>query len=281
MLLRLAVLASVAALCAAQEFRGTILGRVTDPSGAAVAGASVQVVNEETNLAATAVSNEAGNYQAPFLLPGNYRVRAEMSGFKKLERTGVRVSINAQVTLDIALELGAQTETVTVTDAPPLLNTAGADLGQVVNNAYVNMISVTLTRNIVATARLAPGVTGKTGTYSSNDQTEFTVSGGGSSQGRNEFLLDGIPNTVPQGSGNIVFVPSIDNVEEVKVHTTMFDASYGHSNGGAVSISTKGGTNEIHGALYLFKRWKALDATSWVNNRLGLEKPPVNYRQWG
>jgi len=281
MLLRLAVLVSVAALCAAQEFRGTILGRVTDPSGAAVAGASVQVLNEETNLAAAAVSNEAGNYQAPFLLPGNYRVRVEMSGFKKLERTGVRVSINAQVTLDIALELGAQTETVTVTAAPPLLNTAGADLGQVVNNAYVNMISVTLTRNIVATARLAPGVTGKTGTYSSNDQTEFTVSGGGSSQGRNEFLLDGIPNTVPQGSGNIVFVPTIDSVEEVKVHTTMFDASYGHSNGGAVSISTKGGTNEIHGALYLFKRWKALDANSWVNNRLVLEKPPVNYRQWG
>jgi hypothetical protein len=269
------------ALLAAQEYRGTILGRVVDPSGAAVAEAVIRVTNEETNVRSDTASNEAGNYQIPFLLPGNYTVTVERQGFRPVVQPGVRVSINAQVKLDFLLEIGGLAEAVTVRDSPPLLNTAGADLGQVISNNYVNGIAVALTRNIVAAARLAPGVTGKIGTYSSNDQSEFSVSGGGSTQGRNEYMVDGIPSTVPQGGGNLVFVPSIDSVEEVKVHTTMFDASYGHSNGGAVSITTRGGTNEWHGGAYDFKRWRALDANSWVNNRLGLPRPPVNYNQWG
>ncbi len=280
------LLVSLCALCLggqspAQEYRGAILGAITDPSGAAVAGASITVTNEGTQVALGTNSNEAGRYQAPFLLPGDYSIAVERQGFKKALRPGVRVSINAQVTLDFSLEVGALAETVTVTAAPPLLSLSGADLGQVIQPSYVSRVAVTLTRNVVATARLAPGVSGKTGTYSSNDQTEFTVSGGGSTQARNEYLLDGIPSTVPQGGGNLVYVPSIDSVEEVKVHTTLFDASYGHSNGGAVSLTTRGGTNEYHGTLYLYKRWRALDANSWTNNRLGLGKPEVNYHQWG
>jgi len=268
-------------ITSAQEFRGKILGSITDPSGARAAGVRVRALNEQTGTALETVSNETGRYQIPFLLPGVYKLTAEAPGFKKSEWTGIQVLTNAEVTLDLRLDLGPVDQSVTITAEPPLLNTSGADLGQVIDRRYVSTVAVALTRNVIATARLAPGVTGKIGTFSSNDQTEVSLSGGGSTQARNEFTLDGIPNTVPQGGGNIVFVPSLDSVEDVKVHTTMFDASYGHSNGGAVSITTRGGTNDPHGTIYLYKRWRALDANSWVNNRLGLDKPPVSYNQWG
>ncbi len=267
------------ALAMSQEFRGTIRGRIMDPSGAAVAGAAIEVVNTETNVKVTATSNEAGNYQVPFLLPGDYVVRVEHPGFKTLERRGIRVSLNELVTLDLTLELGQTTESVTVTASAPLLNTASADLGQVIERSMVETMVVSLSRNVINIRNLAPGVTGGTGTYTSSAQGNFSIAGGGGTRGDNEIVVDGIPNT--SVGGTIGFVPSLDAVEEVKVHTTMFDAAYGHSNGGAVTITTRGGTNEPHGALYLYKRWKALNANSWTNNRLGLEKPPVTYHQWG
>lgn len=264
---------------AAQEFRGTVLGRITDPTGASVAGASIEVQSRTTNALLRTTSNEAGNYQVPFVLPGDYVVRVEMTGFKRIEQSNVRVSTNAQLTLDFTLELGVTSESVRVTATPPQLNTANADLGQVIDNSYVGMISVSLSRNIINLRNLAPGVTGDTGTYTSSAQANFAIAGGGSGQGRNEIIVDGMPNTT--AGGTIGFIPSLDSVEEVKIHGTMFDAAYGHSNGGAMSITTRGGTNDLHGAIYLFKRWRGLYANSWTNNRLGLNKPPVQYQQWG
>lgn len=273
------LLALACAVVAAQEFRGTIRGKVSDPSGAAVVGASIEVINVETGVRLTARTNELGNYQAPFLLPGEYVVRIEHPGFKTLERRGIRVSLNELVTLDLTLELGQTTESVTVTAAAPLLNTASAELGQVIERKMVETMVVSLSRNVINLRNLAPGVTGGTGTYTSSAQGEFSISGGGGTRGDNEIVVDGIPSTVV--SGTIGFVPALDAVEEVKVHTTLFDAAYGHSNGGAVTITTRGGTNDPHGSLFLYKRWKALNANSWTNNRLGLAKPPVSYHQWG
>ncbi|MBL8227989.1 MAG: TonB-dependent receptor [Bryobacterales bacterium] len=273
------VMSFIPAWVSAQEFRGTILGRVSDPSGAVVAGASVAVRNVATNATLRATTNEAGNYQVPFLLPGNYAVTVEMAGFKKIEQENVRVSTNEQITLDFTLELGATTESVKVTDSAPLLTTANADLGQVIDNRYVGMVSVSLSRNILNLKNLAPGVTGETGTYTSSAQANFSIAGGGSGQGRNEVIIDGMPNTT--AGGTIGFLPSLDSVEEVKVHNTMFDAAYGHSNGGAISITTRGGTNDVHGAAYWVKRFQSLYANSWNNNRLGLPRPPVEYQQRG
>src|ERR1051326_2576738 len=191
----------------------------------------------------------------------------------------MRISTNETVTLDFTLELGATTESVTVTAATPLLNTTNSDLGLVVDKSYVSMISVSLSRNVMNIRNLAPGVTGDTGTYTSSAQSNFSIAGGGSGVGKNEVVVDGIPNTT--AGGTIGFIPSLDSVEEVKVHTTMFDAAYGHYNGGAATIVPRGGTNEPHGAVYLYKRWQDLYANSWTNNRLGLPKPPVEYHQWG
>ena len=230
-------------------------------------------------LSAKASSNESGVYQIPFLAPAEYTVRVQVTGFKSIERSGIHVAIAETVTQDFTLEVGAASESVTVAAEAPLLNTSNADLGQVIDNRYTSMVSISLSRNVINLRNLAPGVTGDTGTYTSSAQANFSIAGGGSGQGKNEIIVDGIPNTT--AGGTIGFVPSVDSVQEVRVHTTMFDASYGHSNGGAVSIVTRGGTNQLHGAVYAYKRWKALTANSWTNNRLGLQQPPVEYHQWG
>ncbi len=265
----------------AQEYRGSVLGRVIDPSGAPAANVSIEAVNVDTGVKIASTSNDAGNFQIPFLVPGNYTIRVEQAGFKRIERTGVRVATNTAVTLDFTLELGATAETVTVNADAPLLNTSSADLGQVIDKNYLGSITVNLTRNVLNTVRLTPGITGGGATVTGNNAGSFSISGGGSTVGRVEVLVDGIPNTTAHNSGGVVFIPSIDAVEEIKVHTTMFDAQYGHSNGGAINITTKGGTNRLHGTSYLYKRWSALDANSWTNNSGGLPKPSTDYYQFG
>src|SRR5436190_2552528 len=276
------LLSAALAIVWAQEYRGGVQGRVSDPSGAAVPGAQIQVRNTQTGIAVDATTNGEGNYQVPFLLPGDYAVSAVSKGFRKAERAAVRVSTNSQIAVDFALELGSSMETVTVDAKAPLLETSEADLGQVMDNNYVSNVAISIYRNAVNFARVAPGVTGApAGTYTSDNQTQFSISGGGGTQGNNEIILDGVPDTIPLSSGSVVVVPSVDSIEELKVNTTMFDASYGHSNGGAVTIVTRGGTNQPHGSIYLFKRWAALNANSWNNNRVGAPKPPLNYHQWG
>jgi hypothetical protein len=265
----------------AQAFRGTILGRITDPGGAVVPGATVEVLNLDTNATQSGKTNEDGNYQVPFLLPGNYSVRVEHPGFKRLEQNNVRVPTNAQVTLDFQLELGAASDKVTVTAEAPLLNMVNGDLGQVISNVYVSSTTVSgVSRNVMADVVLTPAITGDNDvTYTGNGSTAFTFNGGGGRRGANEYLIDGIPNTVL--GGGIAWVPPLDMIEEVKVHTTMFDAADGHSNGGAVNIATKSGTNELHGTGYYYKRWADLIANGWTNNRLGNPRPPDYYYQWG
>ena len=268
--LSLAVLLSCDSSLLAQEYRGSIHGRIADSSGAVVAGAKVRVSNMETGVAVDTTSNEEGNYQAPFLLPGNYSVAVEHAGFKRAERGDIRVSTGTQVTVDLSLEVGSSSESVIVRGESPLLDTAAADLGQVLTSKVVTEVAASIYRNAANFVRLAPGVTGQSmGTYTSDDQTAVSITGGGGTQGSNEWIIDGVSNTVPLSSGSVVLVPPVDSIEELKVSTTMFDASYGHSNGGAVTIVTKGGTNELHWTVYLFKRWAALYANTWSNDRFG------------
>src|SRR4051812_22799280 len=203
----------------AQEYRGTILGRVMDPSGATIAGASISAQNVGTKATVKTASNQAGNYQIPFLLPGDYLVEVEMSGFRKLERRDVHVATNEKVTLDLTLAIGATTDSVTVTTAAPALNTASSDLGQVMDHTYVGMVSVSLSRNVINVEQMVPGVTGSTGTYTSSAQATVAIAGGGGKQGGNEVIVDGMPNTTT--GGNYGFIPSVDSTEEVKVHSTM------------------------------------------------------------
>jgi hypothetical protein len=265
---------------AAQEFRGSILGRVTDSSSAVVADAKVTIANQETNVATEANTNVEGNYNVPFLLPGQYMVTVEAPGFRPAVRKGIVVQVNDRIRLDFELEVGGVTEAVTITAESPLLQTASADLGQVVERHFLDRLPLS-GRNPVNLIDLAPGVVGGGGDYTSNAQNDITINGGSGGERGNEMTVDGIPNVNPRQNGLFVTVPVADAVQEFKVNTTMFDASNGRSNAGSLSFSTRQGTNELHGSVYDFYRNRALNANAWQNNRAGLPKPPVSYNQWG
>ena len=256
---------------AAQEYRGTILGRVTDASGAVVPGAKIKVLNVETGVTVETVTGSEGNYSVPFLSPGTYTVVVDREGFKKAQQANVLVRVASDATINLTLEVGSNAETVTVKGDAPLLEASGSDLGQNIPSDYIRDVGASFYRNAANFVRLAPGVTGQSmGTYTSDNQTAVSISGGGGIQGGNEWIIDGVSDTVPLSTGSVVLVPTVDAVQEMKVNTTMFDAEYGHSNGGAVTIVTKGGTNDLHGTAYLFKRWAALYANTWQNDRNGV-----------
>ncbi|MCI0420725.1 MAG: carboxypeptidase-like regulatory domain-containing protein, partial [Acidobacteria bacterium] len=152
-----AALLSVLAPVSAQEIRGFILGRITDPSGAAVPGARITVANEETNTSVTAQSNEEGNYNVPFLAPGRYTVTAEANGFKKAVRGRIIVQVQDKLTLNFSLEPGDISESVTVTAETPLLQKANAGLGQVVTREFLDRLPL-IAQSPLSVADMAPGV---------------------------------------------------------------------------------------------------------------------------
>lgn len=272
-----AFLFTCVAAARAQDARGAINGTVTDQSGGVVPGVTIRVVNADTGVSVETTTNAYGAYNVPFLLPGSYSVSAELEGFKRATRSGLRVDVGAHAGADFSLELGSALEAVTVSAAPPLEATS-ADLGQVVPKAYITDVGTSIFRNAANFVRLAPGVTGQSqGTYTSDNQTAVSINGGGNVQGGNEWILDGVPDTVPLSTGSVVVVPPVDAIEEMKVHTTMFDAAYGHSMGGAVTIVTKSGTNALRGDTFAFTRPTALAANTWANNRNHLAKPAVDY----
>ncbi len=268
-------------LLVAQEFRGVILGRITDPSGAAVPAADITVSNVETGIVQRARSNEVGNYQIPFLVPGTYRMVVDHAGFQKLERS-VQVNTNASLTVDAALQLGSNAESVTVTAASPLLNTVNADQQQVIGKEYVDKIILSKNRDVINLIGESPGVAGTFMGSRVTDlgNTTIAISGGGGKTGNNQVFIDGMPDTTA-GAANMAYIPSLDTVQEVQVQTSLFDAQYGFTQGGAISITTLGGGNALHGSTYLYKRFTSMEANSWANNRAGAGRPPVNFYQTG
>ena len=266
---------------AGQQFRGTITGLILDQQGAVIPGVKVTATQEETGARSETLSSGEGRYTLPFLSPGVYRVEVDAPGFKRYVRSGLRVSTNEQVTLDITLELGQTTETVTVTAETPLLITATASTGQVINQRHVEYMPLN-GRTPLVLAQLSYGVIPNTDPrfyrpFDDGGPSNFSM--GGAPRQNNELLLDGAPNaSVGGGNG---FSPPVDAVEEVKVESFQADAAYGHSGGGTVNILTKAGTNAFHGTMYEFNQVSALGANLFFANRAGQKKNVSNYNQWG
>ena len=249
-----------AATLSAQDTRGAISGTVTDAQGAIISGADVQVTNVETNTSLSLKTNSTGFYEARLLQPGSYKITSGAPGFKKAVRSGLSIGLGQEVTIDVKLEVGAITDSVTVTGETPILETDSVSTGRALTTRELMDLPV-MTNNIVLQAMLAPGV-------QSPGTTQYLSQGqvGGSSGsyyspgnvGGNEWTVDGQPN---QGSGrNTAFTPNTDMVEEFKVETSNFDASFGHSTGLNLQVSTKAGTNRYHGTLteqYLNAHWNA------------------------
>ena len=276
----------LAALGMGQEYRGTILGRVTDPAGAAVVGAKVSATNEATNVSASTVTAADGAYLVPFQNPGRYRVEVEAAGFRKHVQSGITVSINAQVTVAVRLEIGQLTESVTVTADAPLLESTTASLGQVINRQKLEAMPLN-GRMIFMLNRLSQGVIwqtptfGATGTsglrpFDNNGGSAWSMNGGRVSS--NEFLLDGAPNST---RGRYNFAPPVDAVEEFKLQTHSFDAQYGRTGGGVVNMTLKSGTNDLHGQVWDFVKYGVWNASNSLNVAQGRPKPPQQYNQYG
>lgn len=243
----------------AQEARGSISGRVTDPSGAVVPGANVAVTNTATNTSRRIVTNETGYYEANLLEPSSYTVSVESQGFKKSVRSGITLNVSARLEINMILELGGVAETVEVTADAPLLETTTASGGRVLDNRQIVNLPFSDT-NPFALSALAPGMmwTGQPEyrrPFDNGGTSSYRTMGG---VGQNEYTIDGMTVT---GSGRRAgFVPPSDAITEFKLETSNFDASQGFTSGAAINVSSRSGTNALHGALFnqhWQQRWNA------------------------
>ena len=260
-----AVVVSAATVVTAQESRGTIIGRVTDPSGAVVAGAKVQVTHGDTNTSMSSVTNAEGNYEVPYLISGRYRVTVELQGFKTSVREEIEVRVADRITLDFKLEVGAVAESVTITGETPLLQSATASLGSVMDSKRATELPIA-GGNAYHLARFVPGITATAG-HAPGNPTQDLASGAiavnGTRGGSSEATVDGVPNMYQNVS--TYSAPPQDMVEEFKIQTSTYDASAGHFTGAVVNLTTKSGTNRLHGTGYFLD--SRLRAVPWFSNK--------------
>ena len=280
MLLLLCMLGPVAL---AQRGRGTILGSVTDASGAVIPGVTVTVTNVATNVTATVVTNNDGYYTAPNLLVGAYSVSAAKEGFKKALRSGITLEVDQKAEINLALETGAVSETVQVTSEAALVDTTTATFGKVIENRRVQELPVN-GRNALSLVLLAPAVQSGVGPTASGfadrgTQVSF-IRINGSPFATNNLVVDGL-SSVNAYLPDVNINPNVDSVQEFKVQTNTMSAEYGFTLGGVVNLVTKSGTNQYHGTLYEFFRNNYLDANSWANNRASRPIQPLRYNQYG
>jgi hypothetical protein len=276
------ILLAAPACILAQDFRASITGRITDPSGAVIAGSKVTVTNLATRVPTEVITNEQGAFTVPYLIPGTYEVRAEAAGFK----TGVRDRISLQTsdrrTLDLTLEVGAAAEVIEVRDQPSLIDTSAAVAGTVISNRTVTQIP-TLTRIPYLMASLSPGVVARdmNGTIP-NAAGNATASGirvnGGFGDTSNEYLIDGVPNNT---TSRVAFIPSADAIQEFKIVGNAYDAQYGRQAGSTINLTIRNGTNDYHGGAYHFYRDSSMGANSFQSNLSGRPKDDWRYNLWG
>lgn len=277
---RLAVLAAVAVFALnGQESRGVIAGRVADSSNSGVAGARIRALNAETGISTSAISGENGGFRLPFLIPGVYQITAEFAGFKKVSMDGVEVRVGETLDLPLTMEVGNVTETVEVSGAAPLLETGTASMGTFMDQRRLQELPQR-GGNPMELARLAPQVVNLTNlramkASSPSGTSQMAVAGG--PRFSTEFQIDGISNTTADlGDGRIrvAFIPPSSAVSEFRMEVSPYDATFGHTPGATINISTRSGTNQIHGDLRYWFRNSALDAPNWFENRNGV-KPAV------
>jgi len=244
-----------------QESRGTILGRVSDQSGSGVFNAQVKVTSPGTGVTLTATSNADGNYFVPYLVPGRYNVAVEATGFKRFIANEVEVRVADQVKFDIVLTIGSVQESIEVTAQTPLLSTAEANLGQVVDERRAVELPL-FAGNAMDLVHLAPGTVNGTNLRLRKAPfnaapSQFSTNGGGNNV--NEFSIDGVVN--------VAFSPPQTALAEFRIQTTPYDATVGHTMGSIVNVNTKGGTNKLHGELHYWLRNKAFDTPTIFQNR--------------
>ncbi len=243
-----------------QVITGSIVGTVTDNTGSVIPGATVTASNVETGAEASAQTGPAGNFNLNFLRAGTYIVTVESAGFQRLQRDNVTVRTTESVRLDLTLQVGMVTETVTVTAETPLLQSEQATLGHVVEEETITSIPLA-TRNFTQILGTSPGVVGSVMNADQRGTGSDSVSVNGARRGSNNLLVDGVPttnqlNNAPDGDGT----PSIEFLSEFKVLTSLYSAEFGRNSGSVINVTTRSGTNAFHGTVYEFLRNTKLNA---------------------
>ena len=269
----------------AQEARGIIGGRVKDASDAVIPGASVKITNVAMGTTVSVTTNEAGIFQAPFLIPGTYQLTVENTGFKKYVRDGLILRVNDTLELEIVMEVGAVGESVTVTADAPALETTSSSMGQVIDARRIAELPIAH-GDPFKLIGLAGGVA-YTGSIRLDRPFEPTHIVGfamdGTRGNRSDITIDGVASTATANANEVIssYVPPQDLVAEFKVQTATFDASMGNTEGGVTNLSIKSGTNNFHGTAYWVKMAPKLFANDFFANANKIARPDFNYDRWG
>jgi len=271
-LVALVVVLALSGAVSAQSIYGSVRGLVTDPSSAVVANAKVTLTNEGTSAQRTAQSNNLGEYVFSQVIPGSYSVAVETQGFKKVERKGVVLETQNNLTVDLQLEVGSVAESVQVTTETPLIETATASQGQIIDNQKLVDLP-NIGRNPFMMSKLAPNIqqVGNPAYMRMQDQSGSSqISFAGGPIRGNNYLLDGVPITDMRNRA--VIIASLEAVQEMKVQTNTYDAEIGRTGGGMFNVLMRSGTNEYHGSLGGSMRNTDWEANAFFANRSGIPR---------
>src|SRR5215510_6864841 len=269
----------------AQEARGTITGKVRDASEAVMPGAQVRIIDVARGTTVTVTTNDAGLYQAPYLLPGTYQIVVEVNGFKKYVRGAVVLRIGDNLDIPVQLEVGQTSETVTVTAETPTLDTTSGSMGQTVDSRRVAELPL-VHGDPYTMIGLSPSVT-----FARDQRLDrpfepthivgFTVAG--TRANRSDLTIDGAPSTATANANEVIasYVPPTDIIQEFKVQTATYDAQFGNTEGGVTSISIKSGTNTLHGTGYFIGEPGSLAANDFFGNLRGQPRPSTHSNRPG
>jgi hypothetical protein len=265
----------------AQEFRGTLSGSVTDPTGAAVAGAKIATTETHTQAKGEAVSDASGNFTVAFLLAGDYDIAVRAPGFKEAVKKAVHLGAGEHPSIDFRMEVGDAKQTVEVTADVPLINSENASVGEAISTKDVeDMPSNGGTPTTMAF--LAPGVImtsqpSQILPFASGGAASFSM--GGMPQQQNELLVDGVPNTT--WDGRLAYSPPREAVQEVRTKVFDTDAAYGRTAGGTANIILRSGTNQLHGSVSYYNQPNNMVANDLFRNKAGQPATVTHFNQGG
>jgi outer membrane receptor protein involved in Fe transport len=284
------LLAAAAGPLQAQEVTGTILGTVTDSTGAVLPGATVTIENVDRHSVERVVkSNRAGEYAAPLLPVGHYTVTVSAPSFRKISETDIMLNVNDKRSVNVTLSVGSNTETVTVQANALQVDTESAAATGLITGTQVRELALQ-SRNYEELVQLMPGVSadigdalyaGVSAPNGNTNETAFSLNGGFGTA--NSWTVDGADNVDRGGNFSLLNYPSVDAIEEFKVLRGNYNAEYGRSAGGVINVITRSGTTKFHGGVYEFFRNDVMDANDWGNKQQSpvADRTPFRYNDFG
>ena len=264
---------------------GTIVGTVTDSSGAVVPEAAVSLINTATDFHRTVTTNSSGQFTAASLPAGSYTLSIEKAGFQRLERSNITLASAATANIDLTLTVGSNSETITVSESTSLIQSQSGVVSSLVDSKQ--MVALPLaTRNFTDLVLLTPGAHTGSAANLAEGGSAYAIRGGanfsvnGSIAAANSYLIDGIYDR-NQWLNTLVIVPIVDSIQEYRVMTSNFNAEYGEAAGAITTVSTKSGTNRFHGSAWEFLRNDVMNANSYFANQNGIRRAPYRRNTFG